>query len=213
MPQYHFTYLNRNEYITSTATIKDTRSINFADMSLKWWDKKFGWYEKGCVVLSDENDEHLCYLFYKIDRYNNYLTIHNIFTPDNQRRHGYAQELMVLIFNLAAAKKVKRFRLTCISNSLDFYLSLGFVYWGVNSIGDFYCDLPMPATGLLGVTQMVKESSMQVLIGKSFNIISKKISDHSEHLTQAQTITYDKDVIKLNANYLQKSFLNTLAAS
>jgi len=211
MSQYHLTYLNRNQYLTSTATIEDIGSINFADMSLKWWDKKFGWYQKGCVVLSDEKNKHLCYLFYKIDRYNNYLTIHNIFTPDNQRRHGYAQELMLLIFNIAATKQVKRFRLTCISNSLDFYLSLGFVYWGVNSVGDFYCDLPMPKKGLLGVTQMVKESSLKVLIGKSSDIISKKISNNSKHLTQAQSIKYDKDVIKLNLSYLQENFLNTLA--
>jgi len=213
MPLYHLTYLNRDEYISSTATIKDDKTINFANMSLKWWDKKFGWYEKGCVVLCDENNMHLSYLFYKIDRYDNYLTIHNVFTPDKERRHGYAQELMLLIFNLATAKKVKRFRLTCISNSLDFYLSLGFVYWGVNSVGDFYCDLPMPATGLVGVIQMVKESSMQVLIGKSLDVISKKISNYSEHLTQAQTLKYDSDVIRLNTSYLQKNFLKALAAS
>jgi GNAT superfamily N-acetyltransferase len=213
MPKYHLLYLNREEYLSSTSTIQDRRSLNFADMSLKWWDKKFGWYEKGCAVLSDESGAHLCYLFYKIDRYDNYLTIHNVFTPDINRRHGYAKELMLLVFNLAAEKKVKRFRLTCISNSLDFYLSLGFVYWGVNSVGDFYCDLPMPKTGLVGVSQMIQESSMQTLIGKSSDIISKKISDHSQHLTQAQTIKYNKDVIRLKRSYLQESFLNTLVAS
>lgn len=213
MPQNHLIYLNREEYIASTALINDTKSINFADMSLKWWDKKFGWYEKGCVVLGDENDTHLSYIFYKIDRYNNYLSIHNIFTPDKHRRHGYAQELMVLIFNLALAQKVKRFRLTCISNSLDFYLSLGFIYWGVNSVGDFYCDLPLPKSGLLGVTKMVEELSTLELIGKSLSIISKKTSNNSTQLTQKQTLKYDEDLVKLKKSYRQESFIQTLQAS
>ncbi len=207
MPQYHLTYLNRNEYVSSTATIKDTKTVNFADMSLKWWDKKFGWYEKGCVVLSDKENAHLAYLFYKIDRYNNYLTIHNLFTPDVNRRHGYAHALMLLIFNLPAVQNVKRFRLTCISNSLDFYLSLGFVYWGVNSVGDFYCDLPMPIDGLNGVSQMIEEYTTLELIGKNLEIISKKTADNSEQLTKMQTILYDKDVLRLDKSYLQESFL------
>jgi GNAT superfamily N-acetyltransferase len=213
MPKYHLLYLNREEYLSSTSTIQDRRSLNFADMSLKWWDKKFGWYEKGCVVLSDETGAHLCYLFYKIDRYDNYLTIHNVFTPDINRRHGYAKELMLLVFNLAAEKKVKRFRLTCISNSLDFYLSLGFVYWGVNSVGDFYCDLPLPSSGLSGVKAMVLESTTLELIGKSLEIIHKKTHAHSENLTMAQTLIYNSDVIKLDASYLQESFLEAHAAS
>ena len=208
MPNHHLVYLNREEYISSTALIQDKRSINFADMSLKWWDKKFGWYEKGCAVLSDESNKHLCYLFYKIDRYNNYLTIHNLFTPENQKRHGYAQALMLLIFNLASVQKVKRFRLTCISNSLDFYLSLGFVYWGVNSVGDYYCDLPMPAKGLVGVKEMIKEFSIEELIGKSFAIISKKTANNSKNLTQTQSLKYAKDILKLDKSYLLESFLS-----
>jgi Acetyltransferase (GNAT) family len=207
MAIYHLEYLSREEYISSTTNIEDRRSIKFADMSLKWWDKKFGWYEKGCVVLSSEKNVHLSYLFYKIDRYNNYLTIHNIFTPENKRRHGYAESLMLLIFKFALTQKVKRFRLTCISNSLDFYLSLGFIYWGVNSVGDFYCDLPMPVTGLKGVTQMVQSLTTQELIGKSFDIISQKTSNYSKKLTTAQKLQYDNDVIRLNSNYFQESFL------
>lgn len=207
MPEYHIEYLNRNEYVSSTATIQDSKTINFADMSLKWWDERFGWYQKGCVVLSDANNFHLCYVFYKIDRYNDYLTIHNIFTPQNKRRHGYAHILLKLIFELATTQKVKRFRLTCISNSLNFYLSLGFVYWGVNSVGDYYCDLPLPLLGLDGVREMVDDSTVKELIGKSLDVISKKTREYSQDLSAVQTVKYDSDVVKLGESYLQESFL------
>lgn len=208
MKKFHLSYLDRKEYLSSITAITDEKTLSFATMSLKWWDKKFGWYQKGCVVLSDKENRHLSYLFYKIDRYNNYLTIHNLFTPDNLRRHGYAQTLLVHIFNLAVTQKVKRFRLTCISSSLDFYLSLGFVYWGVNSVGDFYCDLPMPTTGLLGVVKMIESYTTLELIGKNLDVISKKIAHNSENLTQLQTTKYNSDVVKLDTNYLQESFLN-----
>lgn len=207
MPHHYLEYLNREQYIASTALIQDRKSSNFAAMSLRWWDKKFGWYERGCVVLRDESESHLCYIFYKIDRYNNYLTIHNLFTPHKQRRHGYAHALMFLIFELAVVQKVKRFRLTSISNSLDFYLSLGFIYWGVNSVGDFYCDLPLPLRGLEGVPDMVEELSTSELIGKSMQIISKKTANNSENLTPTQSIHYKSDILKLDKHYLQESFL------
>jgi hypothetical protein len=123
------------------------------------------------------------------------------------RRQGYAHILMDMIFHLALSQKVTRFRLTSISKSLDFYLSLGFVYWGVNSVGDFYCDLPMPKDGLEGVKVMTETFTSSELMGKKMEIIYKKIQEHSSHLTQKQTLLYNTDVIKLNKSYLQNSFL------
>jgi len=194
--------------MSSIESIEDIKTINFADMSLKWWDKKLGWYQKGCVALTDDENRHLSYIFYKIDRYNNYLTIHNIFTSQINRRHGYAKMLLMFIFNIAVTENVKRFRLTSISSSLDFYLSLGFIYWGVNSVGDYYCDLPLPPSGLAGVSAMTEDFSTLALIGKSFEVISKKIADNSEHLSKIQMLKYDSDIIKLGSSYLQESFFD-----
>ena len=207
MNQYNLVYLNRQEYVTSIGHNKNDKSNSFANMSLAWWDKQFGWYAKGCIVLTNEADEHLCYVFYKIDKYNDYITIHNIFTPDIMRRHGYAHILMSMLFTFALTQKVKRFRLTCVSKSLDFYLSLGFVYWGVNSVGDYYCDLPMPLDGLNGVKFMTETFTNSELMGRKMETIYKKIQEHSTHLTEKQTLIYELDVIKLNKSYLNNSFL------
>jgi len=70
MSQYNLVHLNRNEYISSIEHIKNDKAIGFANMSLAWWDKQFGWYIKGCVVLTNDANEHLCYIFYKVDKYN-----------------------------------------------------------------------------------------------------------------------------------------------
>ncbi|MBA3026817.1 MAG: GNAT family N-acetyltransferase [Sulfurimonas sp.] len=200
-------YLNRKEYVTSIEGIQNDKSIAFANMSLKWWDEHYGWYTKGCLVLTDAKETHLAYVFYKIDKYNEYITIHNIFTPFIKRRNGYANELMEMLFDLAIAQNVTRFKLTSISKSLDFYLSLGFIYWGVNSVGDYYCDMPMPHDGLSGVNAMVLAMTNKELIGRKRELISKKIKDHSQHLNAAQTLIYNDDLLKLKCSYREDLFL------
>jgi len=208
MPNYTIEYLNRKEYVKSIESIKDIKTVNFANMSLNWWDKKFGWYIKGCMVLTDAKKNHLSYIFYKIDRYNEYITIHNIFTPLAKRRNGYANTILAMIFDLALSQKVNRFKLTSISKSLDFYTSLGLIYWGVNSIGDYYCDLPIPTNGLIGINFMVKNTNINTLIGNKLDNIYSKIKDNSENLTVSQTIIYNNDLIKLGESYMLNKILS-----
>lgn len=199
---YHTEFLNRKEYISSIESIQDTRTSNFANMSLKWWDEQYGWYTKGCIVLCDSENIHLCYIFFKIDRNNEYITLHNVFTQLSLRRNGYAQELLAIVFDLALKLKVKRFKLTSISNSLDFYLALGFIYWGVNCVGDYYCDLPIPLEGLSGVKEMTENATIETLIGKKFTKIHAKVGVNETQLSQTQTTIYEKDIVKMKGSYM-----------
>ncbi len=207
MPNFHLEHLSRDNYISSLETIEDARTMRFATMSLNWWDKQFGWYSQGCIALTDDSDTRLSYIFFTIDRYKEYITVHNIFTQDSMRRNGYAYELLKMVFDLALCKQVKRFKLTSISNSLDFYLSMGFSYWGVNSVGDYYCDLPMPFDGLDGVEFMTENSNAQTLIGKKFDTIYKKVADNETNLNETKSDRYDKDVVKMGENYMLEELL------
>jgi hypothetical protein len=207
VPEYHLENLNRSAYITSISAIADHRTHKFANMSLEWWDKHFSWEAHGCVALCDSENLHLCYIFYKIDRYRMYLTIHNIFTPLCERRKGYAHELLKMVFDIAILGHVGRFKITSISNSLDFYLALGFVYWGVNSVGDYYCDLPIPIHGLDTLHSMIHASDDCALIGKSIDIINKKVHGHNLTLSAAQQSIYDSDKIKMGSSYMSENLL------
>jgi len=206
MSAYRITYLDRKHYLESVAEIADLPTRRFADMSLKWWDRHFSWSAQGCAVLCNEKEEHLCYLFYKIDCYRDYVTFHNIFTPLAMRRHGYARMLLGMIFVLALSEHVRRFRITSISKSLDFYLPLGFAYWGVNSVGDYYCDLPLPAKGLEGLDTMVRQTDTETLIGDAGASIQKKIDGNETKLSAEQTEIYEDDVAKMGRHYLHDAF-------
>ena len=198
---FHLQDLNRKAYIASIAKIADPKTLKFANMSLAWWDEHFIWEAHGCVVLCDAEQNHLSYIFYKIDRYKMYLNIQNIFTPLCERRKGYAQQLLSMVFDLAVLGDVKRFKLTSISNSLDFYLSFGFIYWGVNSVGDYYCDLPIPLDGLDGVALMTQTKSNLFLLGSKTEPIFEKTKEHNSLLSIAQTLIYDKDLLKMQKSY------------
>jgi hypothetical protein len=202
MPNYHLEYLSRDNYVSSIETITDTSTLKFADMSLRWWDKQFGWYTEGCIALSSEKKQHLCYIFFKIDCYKEYITIHNIFTPLLLRRNGYAYELLRMVFDIAISKHVKRFKLSSVSKSLDFYLSLGFIYWGMNRVGDYYCDLPMPSDGLNGVETMTQKEDASTLLGKKLEFIHTKVANNDTNLNDSQTIAYEQDIKKMGKRYM-----------
>lgn len=202
MPVYHLEHLNRNGYLSSIATLQDAKSIKFANMSLDWWDEQLNWQSDGCVALCDEDDVHLCYIFFTMDRYRMYLTIHNIFTPLAMRRKGYAYALLDAIFDIAIAKHIKRVKLSCISNALDFYLALGFVYWGLNSVGDYYSDLPMPIKGLSTLDAMVTKADTATLMGKNSDKIYDKIYGNNLNLSELQSKTYESDKVKMGKRYM-----------
>lgn len=202
MSIHHFEYLGREAYISSIATISDPKSLKFANMSLAWWDRHFSWKRNKCLVLCDENNKHLCYVFYKIDRYHMYVTIHNIFTPLGMRHNGYAHELLSEVFNIAIDKNVRRFKLSSISKSLDFYLSLGFVYWGINSVGDYYCDLPLPKKGLDDLENMISEADTATLIGANMDKIYKKVNGNDLKLDEQKLCRYENDKIKMGDHYM-----------
>ena len=202
MSHFHLQHLNRANYIQSIGLIKDEKTSGFATMCLEWWDKQCGWYCDGCIALSDESDAHLCYIFFRIDRYKEYVTIHNIFTPLLLRRNGYAYELLKAVFEIALCDDVKRFKFVSISKSLDFYLSLGFIYWGLNSVGDYYCDLPMPKLGLEGVKEMTQKCTVDELLGKKLDFIFEKVMNNEAKLSSTKQTEYIDDKNKMKESYM-----------
>lgn len=201
MSDYHLQSLGRDQYVASIALIQDAPSLRFADQSLAWWDRHFSWNAQGCYVLCDENNTHVCYLFSKIDRYAEYLTLYNLFTPLVHRRNGYATLMLKMILDAALKQHVKRITFSSISSSLDFYTVLGFIYWGINEIGDYYCNLPLPKEGLEGIVSMTQKSDIEQLIGKHIDTIFTKIDGNEDRLSAEQILLYEADIVKLGAHY------------
>lgn len=208
MQKYHLENLNRDDYIDSVANIKDEKTRRFAKMSMEWWDRHFSWKKHGCVVLLNEKSEHLSYIFYKIDRYNTYMTIHNIFTPFAKRRNGYAYLLLKMVFDIAIAKNVSRFNLCSVSKSLDFYLSLGFMYWGLNTQKNYYCDMPVPKDGLDYLYDMAENLSVSALAGSSLEKIYTRVKGNTKDMDNTQNRAYENDKEKMGDSYMLEELID-----
>ena len=204
---YRVINVNRKEYVDSIAGIEDVRSRGFADQAMRWWDRHYSWNAGGSVILTDEVGRHLCYLFYKIDCYGEYLTIHNILTPLCYRRHGYAFLLLQWVFELAVHDRVRRFKAVCVPQSLDFYLTLGFCYWGLTPTKDYYCNLPVPRSGLGGVRAMVEGASAETLAGKELQCICDRVIDNDTGLDSTQQGIHDTGLEKLKDAYMQTELM------
>lgn len=189
--------LNRDEYLHATSLISDPESQRFLTQALEWWDRHISWRHHQCLALCDRDHHIVCYLFYKIDRYHEYLTIYNLFTPCDERRKGYAKYMLTYLFDYAITYHVKRFTLSSISRSLDFYSSLGFCYWGINACGDYHCDLPIPHDGLQGLDAMVKNSTAKELLGNKKEAIFKKVHHPLHTFSSRQQQCHHDDIVKL----------------
>lgn len=198
---FHLEHLDRQAYKRSVETIADRKSQRFADQSMQWWDRHFSWKAHGCVVLADDESNHLSYIFYKIDRYYEYMTVHNILTPLEHRDNGYAKELLGRTFDTANDQHVSRFRLSSVPQSLGFYMPLGFVYWGINSVRDYYCDLPMPKAGLDDLDGMVRRCDIRELVGSRLDAICTKVEGNECNLNLEQQTLYDNDVATMGRHY------------
>lgn len=203
-------HLDRPAYVASVASIVDLPSRRFAAQAQRWWDRHYSWKADGCVVLEDGQKGHVSYIFYKIDRYGDYLTVHNLFTPEATRRNGFAAALLDKIFEIAVDDGVRRVRFDSISASLDFYLDQGFVYWGMTGARDYCCDLPLPKTGLDGIRPMARDASLESLLGERSEAIYAKVCDQEKHLNDEQTKRYLGDTRKMGQHYLYRRLQNAM---
>lgn len=206
MKAYHLCFLGRDAYIESVSRIADEKTQQFADQSLSWWDRHASWKSSRCAVLCDADENHLCYLFSRIDRYHEYITLYNLFTPLLHRRHGYATALLRIVLESAVDEHVRRITFSSVSSSLDFYKSLGFIYWGINDIGDYYCNLPLPRGGLDAIEQMSTTESTAILLGNSKKLIQSKIHGNESRLTDEQHLRFESDKRRLGDSYAEKRF-------
>lgn len=207
---YHVIDVNRKEYLASICEIDDEKSRGFAEMALRWWDRHYSWNAEGSVILTDEAGQHLCYLFYKIDRYGDYLTIHNILTPLCYRRHGYALILLQWVFALAVGRHARRFKAICVPKALEFYLSMGFAFWGLTTTCDYYCNLPLPRDGLEGLKAMIDEASTQTLAGTALQGIYDKVIDNDKGLGTDQQRIHDDGMKTLQGSYRQTELMECI---
>ena len=198
--------LNREEYLESVKKIEDFKTLNFSKSALEWWDNYYSWEKFPPLCLSDKK-KHFCYLFYNISKDNEYLTIHNLLTPNKHRSFGYAYKLLKYLFSHFSGNKIRRFKMNCVSSSLDFYNKLGLEYWGINNLSQYYCDFKMPISDISEIPQIVKDSNLREISDEKIMQIFEKLKNNGTQLEEKMINKFEESKEKLEGKYHFDLFL------
>lgn len=193
--------LNRDEYLISVKKIADFKSLSFSKNALEWWDNYYSWEKFPPLCLINDKKKHVCYLFYSISKDNEYLTIHNLLTPNTHRSHGYAYQLLKHLFSHFSQNKIRRFKMNCVTSSLDFYNKLGLEYWGINDLSQYYCDFKMPLLDISEIPQIVKDSKLSEISDERIMQIFEKLKNNGTELEEKMIDKFEDSKEKLIGKY------------
>ncbi|XPV69218.1 MAG: hypothetical protein ACNI25_01280 [Halarcobacter sp.] len=182
---------SRNTFLDSVVPMDDFKSLNFAKEAMELWDNFYSW-EKYPPLGLKHDDETLCYLFYSTTRDNQYLIIHRILTPKEFRGKRYAYELLANLFLKYSTTEIERFRMSCVSSSINFYNKIGLNYWGVNTKGQYYCDFKMPKKDINEIPAIVKESNINELSDKKILNIYENLEANGKDFNAKDLNTHNK---------------------
>ena len=199
--------LNRDEYLISVKKIADFKSLSFSKSALEWWDNYYSWEKFPPLCLINDKKKHVCYLFYTISKDNEYLTIHNLLTPNKHRSFGYAYKLLKYLFSHFSGNKIRRFKMNCVSSSLDFYNKLGLKYWGINNLSQYYCDFKMPISDISEIPQIVKDSNLHEISDEKIMQIFEKLKNNGTQLEEKMINKFEESKEKLEGKYHFDLFL------
>lgn len=194
-------FLNREQYLASVTQMTHFESLKFAKQSLDWWDTYYSWSQFPCLCLQN-NGKKVCYLFYHISKDNKYLTIHNLLTPHPHRFNGYAKILLTLLFThlFNHNSPIQRVKMICVSSSLSFYMKLGVDFWGVNELGQYYTNFPMPDT-IEDIPLLMKNETLKQLPNEELQNIYDKLKINGKQFDLKETIIFHRSLDMLGKRY------------
>lgn len=201
--------LNREEYLNSIREINHYESLKFAKKAMDWWDNYYSWSRFPALSLV-ESGKNLCYLFFHISKDREYLTVHNILTPLKYRKNGYAFMMLKELFSQFSYEHIERFKMFCVSSSLNFYNRVGLNYWGVNSLGHYYSDFEMPNSNIDEIPDIVKSSNLDDLSNRKLKYIYNKVKLNGRDFDDKEMDIHERCLNKIKEKYLFEALLHQM---
>lgn len=193
--------LSREEYLDSVKKITDYNTLKFSKGALDFWDNYHSWTKNPPLALNIDG-KNKSYLFYNVSIDKRYLTIHYLFTPKAYRHQQHAYGMLEELFNIEANSKIQRFKMFCVSSSLDFYNTLGLKYWGVNKYNQYYCDFKMPKKNIGEIFEIVANSSIDEFSETEFDKIYEKLEENGKMFNIKEKEIYENLLKSLGDRYV-----------
>jgi len=202
--------LTQEQYLKSTSAITHIASKEFAVQAYKYCDDFINWKEFPCICL-EENGNDVCYLFYHLSRDKRYLTIDNILTPFEHRYNGHAKYLLTFLFKkFSQGSIIQRVKMFCVSSSLEFYMKLGVDFWGVNKLGQYYTEFPIPKNGMDELEVLMKNETLSTLYKRELKVIYKKLELNGSSFDEQETLIFNKSLNLMGKRYRFKELYDLM---
>lgn len=198
--------LTKSSFLDFVLSMSDIKNLKFAKESMDLWDNFYSWEKYPPICLCHE-DEALSYLFYSISKDNKYLIIHRILTPTEFRGKRYAYELLSNLFFNFAKTDIERFRMSCVSSSINFYNKIGLNYWGVNEKGQYYCDFKMPKKDIQEIPAIVKKANIDEFTQEEFNLIYKRVKENGKNFGKKEKEIHKECLLLMGNRYRYKEIM------
>jgi hypothetical protein len=122
-------------------------------------------------------------------------------TPKANRFHGYAKTILNYLFQKVSNQKIQRLKMYCVSSSLSFYTKLGFEYWGVNDLGQYYCDFKMPKNSIEEIPKIVAKSNLDEIDNTVLLQIYEKLKHNGKQLDDKKLAIFEDSLEILQEKY------------
>ena len=203
-------HLNPEQYLQSTSSITHIGSKEFATQAYEYCNNFIKWEEFPCISLEVDN-RIVCYLFYHLSKDKRYLSIDNILTDFEYRHNGYAKYLLSFLFKKFSQGSItQRVKMYCVSSSLKFYMKLGVDFWGVNHLGQYYTEFPIPKNGIDEIKTLMKNETLSTLYKRELQSIYKKLKLNGSSFNKNEKEVFDNSLKLLKNRYRFKELYNLI---
>lgn len=202
--------LSPEQYLQLTSKITHTGSKEFAFQAYEYCNKFIKWDKFPCISLEVDNIV-VCYLFYHLSKDKRYLSIDNILTDFEYRHNGYAKYMLSFLFKKFSKGSItQRVKMYCVSSSLEFYMKLGVDFWGVNHIGQYYTEFPIPKNGIDEIKTLMKNETLSTLYKREVQSIYKKLELNGRSFNKKEKEVFDNSLKLLKNRYRFKELYNLI---
>jgi hypothetical protein len=80
-------------------------------------------------------------------------------------------------------------------------MNLGIDFWGVNRIGQYYTDFPMPDSNIKEIKELMNNEDLTQISTKNRNAIYNKLQDNGSEFNKKEMLIFKKSLTLLKERY------------
>lgn len=94
----------------------------------------------------------------------------------------------------------------CVATSVQFYMKLGMDFWGVNTLGQYYTEFPMPKNHINEIPKLMENENLSTLSLEELNILYSKLGENGATFNKKEKDAFENCLLILGRRYRFSEF-------